>query len=220
MLASTGKENVPTNLVTEKNTHNEISKAKLSQPAEKFPNRIGRTMFDQIFNTRAAYRIEKALYDESIVKQAHYLVQTLRETGLQNFGITVDALDQVYGALKSSNTLPEMLLKGKKIPSWSWSGTYEDIVAMEEEISYSSRGLESNTDDADQKAANSAVRNVELDKFMTETEKATKAMNRYKTRQKELYGKKKLFSRSFEADTATSKVSRKQFPPLFHAAMC
>ena len=35
LLASTGKENVPTNLVTEKNTHNEIPKAKLSQPAEE-----------------------------------------------------------------------------------------------------------------------------------------------------------------------------------------
>ena len=109
LLASTGKENVPTNLVTEKNTHNEIPKAKYLSLQGNFSNRIGRTMFDQIFNTRAAYRIEKALYDESIVKQAHYLVQTLRETGLQNFGITVDALDQAYGALKSSNALPEML---------------------------------------------------------------------------------------------------------------
>ena len=124
-------------------------------------------MFDQIFNTRAAYGIEKALYDESIVKQAHYLVQTLRETGLQNFGITVDALDQAYGALKSSNALPEMFVKGRKFHHGHGQAHMRILLQWKKSILYSSRGLESNTDDADQKAANSAVRNIELDKFMT-----------------------------------------------------
>ena len=85
----------------------------------------------------------------------------------------------------------------------------EDIVEMEEEILCSNRGLEPNKHDADQKAANSAARNAALDNFMTETEKATKAMNRYKARQKELYGKKKLFSHPFEVDATTPKVSMK-----------
>ena len=135
LLASTRNENVPTNLVTEKNMTNEISKAIISQPAEEISAiELEEQRLSKLSIQELREELKKALYDESIVKQAHYLVQTLRETGLQNFGITVDALDQAYEALKSSNTLPEMLLKGKKIPSWSWSGTYEDIVEMEEEI--------------------------------------------------------------------------------------
>ena len=60
--------------------------------------------------------LKKALYDESIVKQAHYLVQTLRETGLQNFGITVDALDQAYEAFKIKQYTPGNDLKREENP--------------------------------------------------------------------------------------------------------
>ena len=86
LLASTRNENVPTNSVTEKNMTNEISKAIISQPAEEISaieaeeQRLSKLSIQELRE-----ELKKALYDESIVKQAHYLVQTLRETGLQKF---------------------------------------------------------------------------------------------------------------------------------------
>ena len=151
--------------------------------------------------------LKRALYNESIVRQANHLVKTLRETGLQNFGMTVDALDQASEAFVDSNALPTMYLDNKPIQAWSWSGVYEDIVRIDEDL------FKDENDKIEEIEKENKVRNAKLertlDKFELETQKATRAMNKYAEKQKKIHRNKDLFSHSFDNNKPAPKQPAK-----------
>lgn len=151
--------------------------------------------------------LKRALYNESIVRQANHLVKTLRETGLQNFGMTVDALDQASEAFVDSNALPTMYLDNKPIQAWSWSGVYEDIVRIDEDL------FKDENDKIEEIEKENKVRNAKLertlDKFELETQKATRAMNKYAEKQKKIHRNKDLFSYSFDNNKPAPKQPAK-----------